>query len=231
MRVNSLAALSFGVVCVSTAFAIGVRTAPMGTERPGGEPGSTASVPAPSVPEPPFSFERNVGQADGRVAYLARGRGFGLFLSGNEAVLALHGTERSELLRMRVMDGEPRDITGLDGLRSRSNYFIGNDPRAWHTNVPHFRRVRHESIYPGIDLIYYGRQGRLEYDFVVAPGSDPRKIRLAFDGAKALRVNPEGGLTIEMAGRCFSTRRSSTRKELTDAKGWQVGTSSINPTR
>jgi hypothetical protein len=68
---------------------------------------------------------------------------------------------------------------GLDELPGKSNYFIGNDPKKWRTNGPTYARVRYEVVYPGVDLVYYGNQGRLEYDFVVAPGADPGAIRLA----------------------------------------------------
>ena len=83
---------------------------------------------------------------------------------------------------------------GADLLPGKSNYFLGNDPSQWHTNVPNYRKVAEHAVYPGIDLIYYGTQSQLEYDFVVAPGADPRAIRLAVQGAKKLRIDAQGNL-------------------------------------
>ena len=67
----------------------------------------------------------------------------------------------------------------------------------WHTDVPNFARLQYSQVYPGIDLIYYGSNNRLEYDFVVAPGADPAAIRMRFQGAGALRVTQEGDFAYE----------------------------------
>ena len=79
-------------------------------------------------------------------------------------------------------------ITGLDELPGKSNYFIGNDPMKWRTNVPNYAKVKYQSVYPGIDLVYYGNQQQLEYDFVVAPGANPRAIRFEIAGADGAGV-------------------------------------------
>jgi hypothetical protein len=88
-----------------------------------------------------------------------------------------------------------------------SNYFAGKDPDNWVTNVPHYGRVRYEDVYPGIDLVYYGNRHRLEYDFVVAPGADPRAIHLAFRGADRARLDRAGDLVLNVGGRDFVQRR------------------------
>jgi hypothetical protein len=90
----------------------------------------------------------------------------------------------SATLRMKLVGAneQPR-ISGLDEQVGRSNYFLGNDPGQWKTDVPNYGKVRYESVYPGVDMIYYGNQRQLEYDFVVAPGADPKRIRLSFAGA------------------------------------------------
>jgi hypothetical protein len=67
----------------------------------------------------------------------------------------------------------------MEELPGKSNYFIGNDPTKWRTNVPNYAKVKYANVYPGVDLVYYGNQGQLEYDFVVQPGADPRSIQLA----------------------------------------------------
>ncbi len=91
-------------------------------------------------------------------------------------------------------------VTGLEELPGKSNYFIGNDPKKWRTNVPNYAKVKYANVYPGVDLVYYGNQRQLEYDFVLAPGADPRQIELSFDGAKRLRLDADGNLIVSIAG-------------------------------
>ena len=90
-------------------------------------------------------------------------------------------------------------VAGEDPLPGTSNYLTGNDPSQWHTNVPNFARVQLQGVYPGVDLIYYGNQRQLEYDFTVAPGADPRTIRLAFQGADSMTLNAQGDLVLHTA--------------------------------
>jgi uncharacterized repeat protein (TIGR01451 family) len=138
----------------------------------------------------PLFFEPNQGQTDPRVKFLARGRGYGLFLTPDQAVLVLQRSERgghnldSNVIRMHL-DGanSAARVSGAEPLPGKSNYFIGNDPAKWHRGIPQFARVNYESVYPGVDLTYYGNQGQLEYDFRVAPGADTNQITLSFDGA------------------------------------------------
>ena len=87
-------------------------------------------------------------------------------------------------------------IEGLDQLSTTSNYFAGPDPAAWRTNIPNYARVRYAQVYPGIDMVYYGNQRRLEYDFVVAPGSDPETIQIAFGGIEDFEINRMGDLVL-----------------------------------
>ena len=82
-------------------------------------------------------------------------------------------------LRMKLVGANPNPkIVGMDELPGKSNYFIGNDPKKWRTNMPNYAKVKYANVYPGVDLVYYGNQGQLEYDFVVQPGADPRQIAL-----------------------------------------------------
>jgi hypothetical protein len=87
-------------------------------------------------------------------------------------------------------------VEGLDELTSRTNYFSGSDPAQWHTDIPSYARVRYAQVYPGIDMIYYGSQRQLEYDFVVAPGSDANVIQIAFKGIEDAEINPMGDLLL-----------------------------------
>ena len=87
-------------------------------------------------------------------------------------------------------------IDGAEPLPGIVNYFIGNDPAKWRTNIPTYAKVQYQEAYPGIDLAYYGNQGKLEYDFIVAPGADPGQIRLAFEGASAMHLAESGDLVL-----------------------------------
>jgi hypothetical protein len=166
--------------------------------------------------ELPLRFEVNQGQSDELVSFISRGSNYNLFLTATGAVLTLHqpghgdkkgdGSTHRQEGRMAVLtvglagsNLRPR-ITGLDELAGKSNYFIGGDPKKWQTNVANYGRVKYEGIYPGIDQIYYGNQGQIEHDFVVAPGADPRAIRLTFEGARRLRVDRNGDLLITLNG-------------------------------
>jgi hypothetical protein len=101
-------------------------------------------------------------------------------------------------LRMQVVGAGPQARwLGLEELPGKSNYFIGSDPSLWRTNIPHYARVKASNIYPGIDLVFYGAQGQIEYDFVVAPGWDPGTIRLAFQGADSLSLDAQGNLILQ----------------------------------
>jgi len=99
-----------------------------------------------------------------------------------------------QVIRMRLLGGNAKGrVVGLDELLGKSNYFIGNDPKKWRTNVPSYARVKYEGVYPGVDLVYYGNQRQLEYDFVVEPGADPNQIKLSFAGADGMRVDAASG--------------------------------------
>jgi hypothetical protein len=159
----------------------------------------------------PLSFEVNRGQVDAQVKYLARGPGHGIFLTSNELVLAVQRPvqrpeERrtgavSESVRMALLGANPTPrVAAAEELEGRSHYRVGTDSSKWISNVPHYAKVEYEAVYPGIDLIYYGRDERLEYDFVIAPGADPRAIRLQFTGARELRLDPGGDLVLSLHG-------------------------------
>src|SRR5581483_10172970 len=138
----------------------------------------------------PLSFESNQGQTDPKVKFFSKGNGYSLFLTANEAVLTLkpkpqNSKERlseaaalqgdgigalQTTLRMRLA-GPNRNpkVSGEEILARKSHYLIGNDPKKWRTDVPNYKKVQYHDIYPGVDLVYYGNQSQLEYDFVVRP--------------------------------------------------------------
>jgi len=157
----------------------------------------------------PLSFEANQGQTDARVRFLARGQGYTLFLTAEEAVLALRKGGPSvapeqlttDVLRLRFVGTNPGlAIAGGEELEAKSNYFIGQDPGNWHTDVPMYAQIRYQGLYPGVDLVYYGRQGQLEYDLVVGPGKDPRQARFRIEGAEKASLNRAGELVLEAKG-------------------------------
>jgi uncharacterized protein (TIGR03437 family) len=183
-----------------------------------------------------LSFEPNQGQTDARVRFVSHGPGYALFLTGDGAVLSLHGggpqrrprtagpglfapgpwaepgpTRPAVTLSLRLANANPgAQLEPLDELPGKSNYFLGNDPSQWRTNVPNYARVRYREVYPGIDLVYYGNPataGQLEYDFVVAAGADPKAIRLAVEGADATEVSAEGDLVLRAGGEEARFRR------------------------
>src|SRR6266481_5384621 len=132
----------------------------------------------------PLVFEPNRGQDTGDVLFLSRGNDYTVLLGSDKTVLVLsppadagdHGKQRQpsvvtlELLR----SNNGASPEGLDLLPGKSNYFIGKQPANWIKGVPQYGKVAFKSIYAGIDLVYYGKDGQLEYDFVLSPGADPR---------------------------------------------------------
>ncbi len=155
----------------------------------------------------PLMFEPNLGQTDPQVKFMTRGNGYSLFLTDRAAVLSLahagSGRESTDIpasvIRMELAGARSKPVLqGREPLPAKSNYFIGNDPAKWHRSVPQFARVRYEQVYPGVDLVYYGQQGQLEYDFEVSPGADPKSIRLNFQGSKNVKLK-SGDLVLATA--------------------------------
>ena len=151
----------------------------------------------------PLSFEANLGQTDPRVKFLARGGGATLFLASNEFVLkscrveGAFDTATCQAVEMSLVGARSDpEVSGEELLPGVSNYLIGNDAEGWQTKVPHYARVRYEQVYEGIDLVFHGTQGSLEYDFIVAPRFDPAAIRLTFSSAEDLTVDKDGNLVV-----------------------------------
>jgi uncharacterized repeat protein (TIGR01451 family) len=170
----------------------------------------------------PLSFQLNEGQTNKAVRYLARGSGYNLFLTSTEAVLALRRSSNSQasvinapgiaasrnasrspsatttaVLRLQLKGANPTPrIEAQEQLAGTNNYFIGRDPRSWRTNIATYAKVKYSAVYAGVDLMYYGNQRQLEYDFVVAPGADASVIRLAIRGAQQVRIDESGDLLL-----------------------------------
>jgi hypothetical protein len=170
----------------------------------------------------PLGFEQNYGQTDPQVKYMAHANGYTLFLTNHDAVFAFHARSstserptghgplalqaKSEshaqpnseaVVRMRLVGGNSNTpLTATDRLPGKSNYIRGKDPKNWHTDVSHYARVSYKDIYPGINLAYHGEQSKLEFDFIVAPESNPAPIDLAFNGAQHLATDESGNLIV-----------------------------------
>lgn len=150
----------------------------------------------------PLRFEENRGQTDNAVRYLARGQQYTLYLTPdrNQFALPPKAAASAQSFALRFVGGATQTPLEAEApIATRSNYFIGNDPQQWRTDVPNFARIRRRDVYPGVDVVFYGNQQQLEYDLVVAPQADPRQLRLAFDGAQTLHLEPNGDLLLACA--------------------------------
>ncbi|MFM2289684.1 MAG: hypothetical protein RL684_2827, partial [Pseudomonadota bacterium] len=146
----------------------------------------------------PLDFEANRGQAPRDVQYLAHGASFAIGLGAHGATLSLAARD---VIRLQVAGAragiQPHAEAPLPG---RVNYLIGTDPSRWQTDISTYAKVRYRDVYPGVDLLYYGNQGHLEYDFAVAPHANAAAIGLQFDGADALRMDAAGNLQVRKGG-------------------------------
>jgi hypothetical protein len=164
----------------------------------------------------PLVFEANQGQADPQVKFLFRGRGYTAFLTSGSMVLSLrparvvpiqqpgndttvgHPPTPVTTMQFRLSGAAQNPImVGEDLLPGKINYFIGNNPAKWRTNVATYAKVRYRNVYPGIDLVYYGNHRQLEYDFVISPGADPGRIEFEIQGANQIQLDEDGNLVLQ----------------------------------
>ncbi|HTU41262.1 MAG TPA: choice-of-anchor D domain-containing protein [Candidatus Aquilonibacter sp.] len=165
----------------------------------------------------PLTFEANRGQTSGQVKFLSRGKGYTAFLTAGGMVLNLR-TSRAEAASKSGNPLQPQQaasatlqfhlvganqnpkVIGENLQPGRVNYFLGKDPSKWQTNLPTYGKVRYKNVYPGIDLVYYGNHQQLEYDFAVAPGSDPRQIQFEIKGTTDIALDDQGDLVLNVNG-------------------------------
>jgi photosystem II stability/assembly factor-like uncharacterized protein len=166
----------------------------------------------------PLSFEENRGQADSKVKFISRCDRYMLFLTATESVMRMANSEQYQqsailnanspstadlkpgavALKMKFVGANPAaQLTGVDELPGKRNYFIGKDAKKWRANIPTYSKVKSREVYKGIDVDYYGSQRQLEYDVIVAPGADFTVIKIAFEGAKGIRIDSNGDLILE----------------------------------
>lgn len=149
----------------------------------------------------PLAFEPNRGQTDRAVDYVARGNGYSVFLKSSETVLALRGADgmNPEFLRLTFKGGKTNATPAAAAtLPGRSNYVRGRNPESWLQDIPQFARVQYRQIYPGVDVVYYGNHGKLEYDFLLHSGADANRIAITIDGARKLTIDETGDLHVAM---------------------------------
>lgn len=160
----------------------------------------------------PLIFEQNEGQADTEAEYLARGDGYTLALTSDRVLFSFPkrtrgkavtksrkatGSQGSGTIALKLVGSNKKaSVVGTDQLPGKVNYYIGNDPSRWRTNVSTYEKVKVDQVYPGIDLVYYGNQKSLEYDFVVSPSADPDRIQMDVEGADRVELNASGDLLI-----------------------------------
>jgi hypothetical protein len=161
----------------------------------------------------PVTFEPNQGQTSSQVKFLSRGPGYEAFLTTGDIVLSLRATAvgsapsspepgaATTVQFTLVGAAKSPTVAGEDLQPGRVNYFFGDDPAEWRTNVPTYGRVRYKNVYPGIDLVYYGSRQQLEYDFEIRPGSDPHRIQFEIQGANQIELDSGGNLVLRLGKR------------------------------
>jgi hypothetical protein len=170
----------------------------------------------------PLRFEAapSDGHFDGK--YVTRAKGYDVVLMPDGVTLAGRPSDGASAppspaapVTLRFVGGNRHaNVSGMEPLPGRSNYYIGNDPKLWRTNVPQYRKVRYEGVYPGVDVMFYGSGGMIEYDVVLAPGIDPAVVRLAFEGAEDPRVDASGDLVLRTAAGELRQRRANVYQEV-----------------
>ncbi|MBL8295564.1 MAG: SBBP repeat-containing protein [Bryobacterales bacterium] len=153
---------------------------------------------------PAIGFEANVGQVAAAYGFAARGKNFTAFLDAGGVAFDVRDRldPAPTVVRARIVDGSSAAAPeGLDAQPGRVNYFYGNDPDKWVTDIPVFNRVRYKGVYRGVDVEYYGKDGWIEHDFIVHPGSDPARIQVALEGADQTWVDAQGDLRVRAGAR------------------------------
>jgi Beta-propeller repeat len=152
----------------------------------------------------PLSFEANHGQAEPLTQFLVRGRHFNVSLSAAKAAVTMGkaqcGSSNCGLSLRFVGANQQAQAIGEQPLSEKTNYLIGKDPKNFRTNIPHYARARFNQVYSGVDVVYSGEQGRLKYDIIVAPGTDPNVVKIKYSGIEEIKVNLDGNLVLNMAG-------------------------------
>ena len=166
----------------------------------------------------PLAFERNDGQTDECVRFVARGSGGAVFVTDDGLTLAARRGGSSPL-RMHFDGAVAREVTGERRLPGVVNYLKGDDPSRWLRGVPLFARVVCDDVWPGVDVVFRGDGGLVEYDFEVAPGAEVCAIGLRFDGADAVAVDENGDLVVRRGDDAYRHHRPRVTQDGRDIEG------------
>jgi len=167
-------------------------------------------------------FEPNEGQAHAGVRFLSRRGAYAVLLASDKAELVIPGQsvpqadgpyQSSRLTFELLKANQAARAEGIDLLPGQSNYFIGNDRKTWVSGVPQFGKVRFESVYPGIDLVYYGGNKGLEYDFVLSAGADPQQLIFRVTGSDHIQIDNSGNLVLGVSNGTVELRRPTIYQE------------------
>ena len=170
-----------------------------------------------TIANPSISFEENHGQFRDSGQFTAQASGFTLVLERNQTTMKLRPEKAGELpvaVRMAFSGGNATALIGAAQLPGVSHYLYGSDPQTWVRDVRSYQRVLYEDVYPGIDLVFRNDGSQIEYDFIVAPGADPSRIKLSFSGIRATRVDASGDLVLETSARPVRQRRPKLYQEI-----------------
>jgi hypothetical protein len=204
------------------------------------QPAASARQPATALPAAmALRFEPNRGQFEEPVRFLARGPGFGLYLTPDGATLALHhrasvaGPQNAavahgrdelddvedEIVRVHLVGASATEPVGTDELPGHTNYFVGRDPQRWKTGVESYARVTYRSALPGVDVAYYGTQGgQLEYDLLLAAGVDASSLQLELDGVDSIELDSRGDAALRLRSGALLHEKAPLAYQ-TDAQG------------
>jgi hypothetical protein len=206
-----------GLLCIATLLAaFSLCAGQQANLSTAGVPQSGSKTALASYAKLPLTFEGNVGQTDSQVKFLARSSGHVVFLTSGGMVFSARSqfvakdgaqvnaqppskqTQTGVVIQLNMLGANPNPTAvGEDPQPGKANYFIGRDPKKWHTNVVSYGKVHYKDVYPGIDLVYYGNHSQLEYDFEVAAGADPRQIQFDVKGADNVSVDTAGDLVLQ----------------------------------
>jgi hypothetical protein len=174
----------------------------------------------------PISFEENHGQVDSDVRFLAHVGNSAIYFTRSEAVLALYSRDSQKkpvvsALRMQWIGANAYpEMVAERPLPGRINYLIGRDPARWHTDLPTYGRVRYRDLFPGVDAVFFGKDGEIEYDLVLSPGSDLEKISFGLEGVQSMRLASNGDLVLKLANGEVRHRRPMVYQENDGARRW-----------
>ena len=174
----------------------------------------------------PQWFEPNAGQVKGRTEFVGRTRGAYLYMTGSEVVFAMAPAkiafgEKMRQVRMRFEGASAKPAgAGEQPTGGYSNYFVGKTEKEWHTGIPHFEKLHYRNIYPGIDVVYYGNDGQMEYDFVVKPSADVTQLRIRFLDADDVSLDARGDLVVRAHGAELRQRRPRVLQGGVEVPSW-----------